>query len=245
MELSTYTTILILGILSGITTLIGVSIAFYCKKSNILASIGIGFSTGIMVAISVFELLPNAVKATSIIKAGITLVFGFLFILSLHYIIPHSHIIHERGKAGKIEKIALFVAIGNLLHDFPEGFAMANSFIFSPASGLIVAASIAIHNIPEEFAMAMPLVLVRKKWFLIKIAIMSALAEPLGAILGLFAVSLMPLLNPLLMSFAAGAMLFISIDELIPLVRMYKKTEYFIIGAGLSFAVYFGLSMII
>ena len=242
---TTYIAVILLSLLSGITTLVGVWLAFYFNKSVKGIVIGIGFSAGIMLAISFFELLPESIKATSKIKAISALILGFLLIFILHFIIPHIHLVEEKGKLGKIMRISYLVSFGIILHDFPEGFAMANSYIFAPSLGILVAISIALHNIPEEFAMAIPLVLTKKKWLLVKLALLSALAEPLGAILGLFAVSLAPALNPLFMSFAAGAMIFISIHELLPLARTYKRTDLFMIGIALSLIVYWGLALLI
>jgi ZIP family zinc transporter len=243
--MQTYVAVIVLAFLSGITTLIGVALAFFFKKSVKGVVIGVGFSAGIMLALSFFELLPESIAATTKIKAISALILGFLFILILHFIIPHTHLGEEKGKLGKVMRIGLLVAFGMILHDFPEGFAMANSYIFAPSLGILVAISIALHNIPEEFAMAIPLVLTKKKWFLIKLALLSALAEPLGAIVGLFAVSLAPALNPLFMAFAAGAMIFISINELLPLAKIYKRTDLFVVGIALSLLVYLALTLFI
>ena len=89
--------------------------------------------------------------------------------------------------------------------------------------------------------MAAPIVLLKDKRFLFKVAFLSGLAEPAGAILGLFAVHFFPFLNPLFMSFAAGAMIFISIHELMPMAKRYRKTSLFILGIFLSALVYLGL----
>ena len=115
---------------------------------------------------------------------------------------------------------------------------MANSYIASPAQGLLVALAIAIHNIPEEFAMAAPIVALKKRRFLYTAAFLSALAEPLGAVIGLVAVRFHPGLNPLFMAFAAGAMIFISVHELLPMARRYHKTNLFILGGIVSTFVY-------
>ena len=243
--LSTTAAVLVLAFLSGITTLIGVALALHFKKSLIGITVGLGFSAGIMLVISFMELLPEAVAATSKFSAVFALALGFLLIFSLNFIIPHTHLVEEKGKLGKLQRVALLVAFGLILHDFPEGFAMANSYIYSPALGLLVAISIAIHNIPEEFALAIPLVLTKKRSFLFKLAFLSAMAEPAGAILGLVAVSLLPALNPLFMAFAAGAMIFISIHELFPMAIEYKKPHYFILGIGLSLLVYLGLTLLV
>ena len=75
-------------------------------------------------------------------------------------------------------------------------------------------------------------------------AALSGLAEPLGAVFGLVAVSVAPTLNPLFMAFAAGAMIFVSIHELYPMAQKYKKLSFFALGIGFSLIVYFGLILI-
>jgi len=122
---------------------------------------------------------------------------------------------------------------------------MANSYIYSPALGLLISIAIAIHNIPEEFAMAVPIVSIKKKSFLYKAAFISGLAEPVGAIIGLLAVDWIPTLTPLFMSFAAGALIFVSIHELLPMAIKYKKMSFFIIGIILNVFVYLGLALLI
>ena len=239
-----YVAVILLSLLSVVTTLIGVGLALYFKKSEKGIAIGIGFSAGIMLVISFFELLPEAAKASGFIPTLTALILGILLIFSLNFIIPHIHYTKEKGKLPWQVKTAYLVALGLILHDFPEGFAMANSYIYAPALGILVAISIAIHNIPEEFAMAVPLVIAKKKKALINLAILSGLAEPLGAVFGLFAVSVAPSLNPLFMAFAAGAMIFVSIHELYPMAQKYKKLSYFALGSGFSLLVYFGLSLI-
>lgn len=243
--IQTYIAVIVLAFLSGITTLIGVALAFRFKKSVKAVVVGVGFSAGIMLAISFFELLPEVTVATDKITGIVSLILGFLLILTLHFIIPHTHLGEEKGKMKKLARIGFLVAFGMIIHDFPEGFAMASSYIYAPTLGILVAVSIALHNIPEEFAMALPLVLTKKKGFLIKMAGLSALAEPVGAVIGLFAVSLAPTLNPIFMAFAAGAMIFISMSELLPLAKTYKRTDLFILGMGLSLLVYLGLTLLI
>lgn len=243
---TTYIAILLLAFLSGLTTLIGVALAIYFKKNIKGIVIGIGFSAGIMLLISFFELIPKSISAAGIIKTLIAILLGVLLLGALNLIIPHTHLVKEKGKfKDHLLTTAYLVTLGLILHDFPEGFAMANSYIFSPTLGLLIALSIAIHNIPEEFAMAAPIVLVKKKSFLFKAAFLSGLAEPAGAIVGLSAVSFLPTLNPLFMSFAAGAMIFVSLHELIPMATRYKKISLFVLGIALSALVYLGLTILI
>ena len=242
-----YLAVILLSFLSVITTIIGVALAFVFKKGHKGISIGIGFSAGIMLLISFFELIPESVIEAGVTETFLSVFIGVLFIGILNLIIPHTHIIKEKGKFNSsLLKTAYLVAFGLILHDFPEGFAMANSYIFSPSLGLLIALAIAIHNIPEEFAMAIPVVLSKsRKSFLFKIAFLSSIAEPLGAVLGLLAVNLLPHLNALFLSFAAGAMIFISIHELFPLAKRYKRILFFILGVVLSIFVYLGLTILI
>jgi len=245
---TTYIAIILLASLSIISTIIGVALAFHFKKSIKRIVIGIGFSAGIMLLISFsfFELIPESVVAAGIFKTLIALLLGILLVGILNFIIPHTHLVKEKGHVhSHLLKTAYLVAFGLILHDFPEGFAMANSYIYSPSLGLLIALAIAIHNIPEEFAMAVPLLLVKKKKLLFKAAFLSALAEPVGAVLGLIAVGFLPSLNPLFMAFAAGAMIFISLHELLPMAKRYKRISLFILGIILSIIVYLALSMLI
>jgi len=241
-----YIAVILLASLSIISTIIGVALAFYFKKSVKGIVIGIGFSAGIMLLISFFELLPESVEVTGISKTLIALILGVLFIGVLNFIIPHTHLVKEKGNVDRhLLKAAYLIAFGLILHDFPEGFAMASSYIHSPSLGLLIALAITIHNIPEEFAMAVPLLLTKKKKLLFKASFLSALAEPIGAILGLIAVGFLPSLNSFFMAFAAGAMIFISLHELLPMAHRYKRKSLFVLGIILSVIVYIGLAILI
>ena len=243
---STYIAVLLLASLSVFTTLLGVTLAIYVGKNERAIAIGIGFSAGIMLLISFFELIPEAIDQTNITITTITCLLGMLIVAALHWLIPHTHLIEEKGAFNQtLLKAAYLVAFGLILHDVPEGFAMANSYIASPSLGILVALAIAIHNIPEEFAMAVPIVTVKKKRFLYTAAFLSGLAEPLGAIIGLVAVHLHPIFNPLFMAFAAGAMIFVSVHELLPMARRYQKIHLFILGMIVSVFVYALLNAVV
>jgi len=241
MEFKVYFTVFILALLSGLTTLIGVALAFLCKKSCNLIVIGIGFSTGIMVLISAFELIPEAIHGSNWLSAIIAGLVGVLIAILLNKYIPHTHLVKEKGSTRKKTMItaAYMIAFGLILHDVPEGFAMANSYVYAPSLGVLVAIAIALHNIPEEFAMTIPLLEAGKgKKFIFKLALLSGLAEPVGAILGLVAVSFFAGLSPWLMAFTAGIMIFISFHELLPMARRYGKPGLLFFGLLLSIVIY-------
>ena len=235
----TYIAILLLAFLSVFSTLLGVALAIHIGMNERGIAIGIGFSSGIMLLVSFFELVPEAVSKAGPSMALTAFVLGMLIIMALHWVIPHTHLVEEKSAFRQASlRTAYLVTFGLILHDVPEGFAMANSYIASPSLGVLVALAIAIHNVPEEFAMAVPIVMVKSRKFLYTAAFLSGLAEPLGAVIGLVAVHFHPVLNPLFMAFAAGAMVFVSVHELLPIARRYQKTHLFFLGAILSVFVY-------
>ena len=228
------------------TTLIGVGLAVYVGRNDKGIAAGIGFSVGIMVLISVFELLPEAAQTAGEKYTGLAVLFAVLLMALLHWAIPHIHLVAEKGAfAGQAMRSAYLVALGLILHDFPEGFAMANASLINPSMGLLVALGIAAHNIPEEFAMAAPAVLLRQRGFLYRAALVSALAEPIGAVLGIYAVWLQPDWHGMFLAFAAGAMIFVSLHELVPMARRYRHPQLFLLGIAASALVYSVLTTMI
>lgn len=238
--------VILLSLLSGGTTFIGIFLALIFKKNKSAIAAGMGFSAGIMILISLLELIPESFSVISTFSTLTMVVLGIITLAFLNYIMPHTHFFKEKGLVkSSFTKSAYLIAFGLVLHDFPEGFAMANSYIHSQNLGIFVAVSIALHNIPEEFAIATPMVAAgSKKGTLLKATFVSALAEPLGAMIGLLAVRLFSFLNPYFMSFAAGAMIFISLHELLPLAKKCKRPILFSIGIIFSIFVYLGLNWI-
>jgi ZIP family zinc transporter len=238
--------ILLLSLLSVLTTTVGVLLALLIRENIPAIAAGIGFSTGIMVLVSMVELIPEAQALVGTPGAVIAVILGGALLGLANFAIPHGHLVTEHGLGDtRLIRSAYMVVVGLILHDFPEGFAMANAYIASPSLGLVVALAIALHNLPEELAMAVPAVAMRSKRFLISAAILSALAEPLGAIAGLLAVRASPGLNGYFMAFAAGAMLFVSFHELMPMARRYGKLAWFGAGLGLSIAVHQVLALVL
>mgnify|MGYP006282212063 CR=1 FL=1 len=228
--------IILIAFLSGITTLLGVWLATLIKERKKLICMGIGFSVGIMLAISFLELVPLAFEKVGNAFNGfgnlvIMLCFsaGFILVWLFDFFFPHTHFTKEKGHC-TIMKTCYLVAFGIIIHDFPEGFAVATSYTIKTTTGLLIALGVALHNIPEGFALGVPLVLSKEKKTLYRLGFISSLAEPAGAIIGLIALAGMPGLAPYFMAFAAGAMVFVSLDELLPLSRQYGKTHYSSLG---------------
>lgn len=236
---TTYVAVILLSLLSCVTTSLGVALALRLRENARALAAGVGFSAGLMAIISGWELIPQSVTT---IGAGATLataIGGAALVWSAHLVVPHIHFVRENGIADwALFRSAYLVAFGLILHDVPEGFAMANAYVAAPALGVLVSLAIALHNVPEEFAMAVPLVALRSRASLYGAAALSALAEPLGAVIGLVAVGIAPSLNARFLAFAAGAMLFVSVHELVPMARRYRHPAFFVLGIGLSAIIY-------
>lgn len=233
-----YFNILLLSFLSGFTTFIGVIFAIRFEKQTRGIVVGLGFSAGIMILLSVFNLIPEALSASTTYLSMLFLVFGLGMVGALDYIIPHTHLVQQDDETSHALKTAYLIAFAIIIHDVPEGFAMANSYVYSPVIGFLIAISIAIHNVSEEFAMAIPVVSAKSRGFLYKVAFFSGLAEPLGAIIGIAAVDFVPQFTPYFMALAAGAMLYVGIHELSSFALQYKKPYFFGLGGLLSVIMY-------
>lgn len=191
-----------------------------------------GLAAGVMVAASVWSLLIPAIERAAargqlaFLPAAVGLLSGFALLLLLDRFIPHLHPWNERaeGPSSSLDKAHMLV-LSVTLHNIPEGMAvgvlMAAVLAGDPTVGelavLTLALGIAIQNFPEGAIVAMPLQsggMGRLRAFLL--AVLSAVAELIGALLALLMATLVLSLLPYFLSFAAGAMLFVVVEELIP-----------------------------
>lgn len=252
-----------LTLFAGLSTGIGSIIAFVgAKDSKKFLSVGLGFSAGVMIYVSLTDIMQKALTAAAETlhdfhaHAFVTGMFfvGILFSALLDWAIPHEQNPHEMMdySAKKPHKKALlrmgvFVALALALHNFPEGLATFITALHDPVVGVSIAVAIALHNIPEGVAVSVPVYHAtgsKKKAFLY--SFLSGLAEPVGAVIGYLI--LMPYMSPLVMAgvFAvlAGIMVFISLDELFPAAREYGEHHLAIYGLFGGMAV-MALSLVI
>ena len=125
--------VLVLSGLSVLTTAIGVLLALTIRENVRAIAVGIGFSTGIMVLVSALELIPEAQEAVGTPGAGLSTVLGAALLWGANLAIPHSHLVREHGQVDtRLVRSVYLVVTGLILHDVPEGFAMANAYIASP-----------------------------------------------------------------------------------------------------------------
>ena len=216
-----------------------------------------GFAAGVMVAASIWSLLLPALEQSetmgkwSFIPAVVGFWIGILFLLLLDHIIPHLHMNSEKAEGPKsnLQKTTMLV-LAVTLHNIPEGMAVGvvcagwyigNSQI-TAMGALVLAIGIAIQNFPEGAIISMPLrAQGMKKSKAFKYGVLSGIVEPIGAILTILAAGFVVPILPYLLSFAAGAMIYVVVEELIPEM---SEGEHSNIGT-IMFAVGFSIMMIL
>ena len=213
------------SLLAGLATGLGALPVLFTRNISIRTQdILMGFAAGVMLAATSFSLIipgldaaGGGVKAALIIVTGIML--GGLFLYLADRFLPHEHFI--KGKEGmdflKFKRLWLFI-IAITIHNFPEGMAVGVGFGGGDiVNGISLAIGIGLQNIPEGLVVALALVAhkysVKKAFF---IALLTGLVEPMGGLLGAGIVDTFSSVLPWGLAFAAGAMLFVISDEIIP-----------------------------
>ena len=227
-------------------TALGSAFVFFMKE-DIPARVQkalLGFASGVMVAASVWSLLIPSMEMGSgnVWPAVIGLLGGFAFLLLIDYVTPHIHASGEaegpRSGLSRTAKLALAVTI----HNFPEGMAVGVAIAgalnsgFSVAGAIALSLGIAIQNIPEGAIISMPLRAAgNSRWKAFGIGSLSGIVEPVGGALVLLLASAVTPLMPYLLAFAAGAMLYVVVEELIPETAEGKHSNLGTIGFALGF----------
>ncbi len=240
-------------------TSLGAACVFFLKntlKDSIQRALT-GFAAGVMVAASIWSLLiPAMDQSASLGKlaffpAAVGFWLGILFLLLLDHIIPHLHqnSTQAEGPKSQLQRTTMMV-LAVTLHNIPEGMAvgvvyagyLSGSAQITAASALALSLGIAIQNFPEGAIISMPLRAEgMKKGRAFWGGVLSGIVEPIGAVLTILAASVIVPALPYLLSFAAGAMLYVVVEELIPEMSQGRHSN---IGT-IFFAVGFSLMMIL
>jgi len=197
----------------------------------------LGFSAGVMLATGSISLLWPALHRDGLLQVSLGLASGGLLVYLLERSIPHLEPHFAPELSGPQKSFGLLLAAALTLHHIPEGLAIGVAFAGGGASvGVLVAVSIAIQNIPEGLAVAMPLRAAGlERWKAFLGAAASGLAEPLAAALGVWFVSLVGPIVPYALAMAAGAMIFVASDQLIPESRQQPEAKAPSVGLMLGF----------
>jgi ZIP family zinc transporter len=214
--------ILVLSTLAGLATGLGGLIALVKKPGKKTLGFLMGSAAGIMITISFLELMSEASKIYGLPVAAIGFVAGSLSMFVLDFLLPHKFFsVDEKGMMdGRVLRSSILIAIGISLHNFPEGIAVASGYSYLPRLGVVITIAMALHNIPEGMAISLAMRIGGgSKSAALKLALISGLAEPLGAMLASLFLGSSPLLVPFALSFASGVMVFVTLDELIPVAH--------------------------
>jgi len=237
-------------------TALGAGLVFFFKTINRKVLDGmLGFAAGVMIAASYWSLLAPAIEMAEggSLPAWVPATVGFLsgggFLWIIDKILPHLHLGFPLEEAEGIKtswhrSVLLVLAI--TLHNIPEGLAIGVAFgalasdlpTASLASAIALALGIGIQNFPEGTAVSVPLrregfTRLKSFWY----GQLSGIVEPIAGVLGALAVILMKPLLPYALAFAAGAMIFVVVEELIPESQLEKNTDIATMGAMVGFAV--------
>ncbi len=230
------------GLTTGIGSIIGI---FVPRKNKKFLSCALGFSAGVMIYVSFVEMFTKAEEYLNESFGAIegiwwvcgAFFFGMALIMLIDNFIPSPESNLTAQKSGQhsavLERMGLLTALAIAIHNFPEGLATFASTLDDVSLGVAIAIAIAIHNIPEGIVTSVPIYHAtgnKKKAFVV--SLLSGLTEPLGAAIGYL------ILRPFLSSTAygiifaaiAGIMVYIAVEELIPMAREYDKGNSMILG---------------
>lgn len=235
------------SIFTWLVTALGAAFVFFFKtmNRNFLDSM-LGFTGGVMVAASIWSLLIPAIDMSDgegflrVLPAVIGFLMGTGLLFALDKLLPHFHVNFKQveGVKSPWQKTTLLV-LAITLHNIPEGLAVGVLFgavaagvpEASIGGAVALAVGIGLQNFPEGIAVAMPLrrmgISRRKSFYYGQL---SAVVEPMAAVLGAFAVAFFTPLLPYALAFAAGAMMFVVVEEVIPEAQQNKDSDWATLG---------------
>ena len=247
---------IVLGILIPfIGTTLGAGSVFFLKDciKPLVQKALLGFASGVMVAAAVWSLLIPAINMSesmgklSFIPAVVGFAIGISFLLLMDRVVPHLHIDSDKpeGMKSSLKKNTMLV-LAVTLHNIPEGMAVgvifagvaAGSNQITVAGAFALAIGIAIQNFPEGAIISLPLKsegASRKKAFLY--GMLSGIVEPIGAIITVLLTNIVVPVLPYLLSFAAGAMIYVVVEELIPEASQGEHSNIGTIGFAVGFLI--------
>ena len=255
---------LVLGLLLPVIgTTVGAGFVFFIKDKipGYVEKALLGFASGVMIAASVWSLLIPSMNMVgdegvmTVVPAAVGFLLGMGFLLLLDMVTPHLHLGSKspegiRAKLSRTTMLTFAVA----LHNLPEGMAVGVVYAGAIATGGDVAVSsalalsvgIAIQNIPEGAIVSMPLYAENKsKLKSFGIGALPGLVEPVGAVMVILLASLVTWILPYLLAFAAGAMIYVVIEELIPEASQGEHSNVSTVGFALGFTLMMVLDVVL
>ena len=243
-------------------TMLGAAFVFFMKDNmspRVQKSL-LGFASGVMVAASVWSLLIPAMEMVadkgewSVLPAAVGFLLGIGFLLALDELTPHLHVGSDtpEGPRSRLSRTAM-LALAVTIHNLPEGMAVGVVFAgaeqgaagLSVASAVAVSLGIAIQNIPEGAIISMPMRAEgNSRWRSFMIGSLSGAVEPVGALAVLLLASLLMPVMPYMLAFAAGAMFYVVVEELIPEASSGQHSNLSTIGFASGFVLMMVLDVV-
>ena len=256
-------TTLIIGLLIPLLgTMLGSAFVFFMKDemSVRLQKSLLGFASGVMVAASVWSLLIPSMEMVedsgrwSVLPAAVGFLLGMGFLLMIDELTPHLHIGTDKpeGPRSRLSRTAM-LALAVTIHNLPEGMAVGVVFAgsengatgLSLASALAVSIGIAIQNVPEGAIISMPMRAAgNSKWKSFIIGSLSGAVEPIGGLAVVLLASFMTPVLPYMLAFAAGAMFYVVVEELIPEASEGEHSNLSTIGFAIGFVLMMVLDVV-
>ncbi len=257
------TTALGIGLLIPLLgTMLGSAFVFFMKDglSPRVQKTLLGFASGVMVAASVWSLLIPAMEMEadngkwSVVPAAVGFLLGMGFLLLLDELTPHLHVGSDtpEGPRSRLSRTAM-LALAVTIHNLPEGMAVGVVFAgaeqgaagLSLASAVAVSLGIATQNVPEGAIISMPMRAEgNSRWRSFLIGSLSGAVEPVGAIVVLLLASLLMPVMPYMLAFAAGAMFYVVVEELIPEASEGEHSNLSTIGFAIGFVLMMVLDVV-
>jgi ZIP family zinc transporter len=216
-------TLILVSLLAGAATGMGGILGVLIKPSEKNLVLGLGFSSGIMLGVTFLMLVLESLKA-GFFLCFIGFMAGSLLFFFLDFIIPHIHIVESRDS---LLRLGTLIAIGIAIHDLPEGFGIGSGYGVSGSLGMTIAVAMILHNIPEGMAIAIPFHFSgMNKFKIILITFAAGMSTLVGALVAFFTIgSFSEKFMYTGLAFAAGAMFYITVNELIPEAHKYGNAR--------------------
>ncbi len=199
-------------------------------------SVLLGITSGLMIAIVTFDLLPEATEIGGLYVQIAGLCIGVIAVILIENLLPDLHNNNYTNQRSKFLKAGILVGIGIAIHNLPEGLAIGSSFAFASDMGIRMVIVITLHNIPEGMAMATPLRIggySKIKVFLM--TLLSGVPTGIGAFIGAIIGSISDFFIALCLALAGGTMLYITCSELIPNAKALHNGRASTMGIVIGF----------
>jgi len=257
------TTIAIGLLIPLLGTMLGSAFVFFMKDemSERVQKSLLGFASGVMVAASAWSLLIPAMEmeeakgAWSVVPAAVGFLAGVGFLLLIDELTPHLHVgsSQPEGLRSKLSRTAM-LALAVTIHNLPEGMAVGVVFAgaeqgaanISIASAVAVSLGIAIQNVPEGAIISMPMRAEgNSRWRAFMLGSLSGAVEPVGGLAVILLASLLTPILPYMLAFAAGAMIYVVVEELIPEASSGEHSNLSTIGFAIGFVLMMVLDVVL